>query len=180
MKTSPQASADLTHVAELIDHIPVAMLTTVEADGALSCRPMAVLEMDEYGVLWFFTDLRSSKIDQLRAVNLSFTDRDTATYVSLSGRGEIDTDRRHIQRLWTAMAEPWFPDGPESPNLVLLRIVPDAADYWDGPNSRMVRAFGMIAYIVAGKPVAMGEHGSHTGLSTPPASVAMPAAVPAE
>ncbi len=31
----------------------------------------------------------------------------------------------------------------------------------------MVRAFGVIASVIAGKPVAMGEHGSHTGLSTP-------------
>ena len=178
MKMSPPSSPDLTHVAQLIADIPIAMLTTVEEDGALASRPMAALEMDEYGVLWFFTDLRSSKVSHLRVANLSFTDKANATYVSLSGRGEVDTDRQRIQGLWTALAKPWFPDGPESPNLALLRFVPDAADYWDGPSSRMVRAFGVIASVVAGKPVAMGEHGSHTGLSSP--AVALPAAVPAK
>jgi general stress protein 26 len=63
-------------------------------------------------------------------------------------------------------AKPWFPEGPDSPNLALLKFIPDAADYWDAPNSVMVRAFGAVASIVAGKPVAMGEHGSHTGLSS--------------
>ncbi len=165
MKTATQAHPSLAHVAELIDDIPVAMLATVEADGALASRPMAVLEMDSSGALWFFTDLRSSKLEHLRVVNLSFIDPEHGTYVSLSGRGEIDTDREHIERLWTAFAKPWFPDGPDSPNLGLLKFIPDAADYWDAPNSKMVRAFGVIASMVAGKPVAMGEHGSHTGLS---------------
>jgi general stress protein 26 len=165
MKTETQANAELTHIAGLIEDIPFAMLATVEADGALASRPMAALQMDASGALWFFTDLRSSKVERLGAVNLSFTDASTGTYVSLSGRGEIDTDRSHIERLWTAFAKPWFPDGPGSPNLALLKFVPDAADYWDAPNSKMVRAFGVIASMVAGKPIAMGEHGSHTGLT---------------
>lgn len=169
MKTSPQASAELTHVAKLIDDIPTAMLITIEADGALAGRPMAVLEMDAQGALWFYTDLRSSKVEHLREVCLSFTDAAQATYVSLSGHGEIDTDIEHITRLWTHAAKPWFPDGPESTNLALLKFVPNTVDYWDGPKSKMVRALGVLASAVAGKPVAVGEHGSHTGLSTPAA-----------
>lgn len=165
MQTEHQPSAPLAHIARLIDGIPIAMLVNIEADGALASRPMAVLEMDASGALWFFTDLRSSKVEHLRVVNLSFVDASRGTYVSLSGRGEIDVDRGRIERLWTAFARPWFPDGPDSPNLALLKFVPDAADYWDAPDSRMVRAFGVIASMVAGKPIAMGEDGSHTGLS---------------
>ncbi len=169
MKTSTQSSADLAHVATLIDDIPIAMLTTTEADGALTGRPMAVLEMDDQGALWFFTDLRSSKVEHLPVAHLGFTDMVHATYVSLSGRAEIDTDRTRIKRLWTNFAKPWFPDGPDSPNLALLKFIPDTVDYWDGPSSKMVRAFGMLASVVAGKPVGLGEHGSHTGLSDPAA-----------
>ncbi len=165
MKAQAQSSADLDHVAELIEDIAIAMLTTVEADGALASRPMAALEMDANGAIWFFTDVRSSKVEHLRVANLSFTDMDDGTYVSLSGRGEIDTDRARIKQLWTPMAKPWFPDGPDSPNLALLKFVPDAADYWDAPNSKMVRAFSTLVSVVAGKPIGMGDHGSHTGLS---------------
>jgi general stress protein 26 len=169
MKTATQARADLSHVARLIEGIPIAMLTTIEPDGALASRPMATLEMDAEAALWFFADLRSSKVEHLRVANLSFTDTAHATYVSLSGRGEIDTDRGRIERLWTPSVKPWFPDGPGSHNLALLKFVPDAADYWDGPGSRMVRAFGVIAAAVTGSPVAPGEQGSHTGLSSPTA-----------
>lgn len=177
MKIANQTRAELTHVANLIENIPIAMLTTQEADGALASRPMTALEMDAQGALWFFTDVQSPKVDQLRAVNLSFTDRDQGAYVSLSGHGEIDTDRAHIQSLWTVFAKPWFPDGPDSSNLALLKFIPDTADYWDAPSSKMVRAFGMIASVIAGKPVALGEHGSHTALSAS-ARAAAPAPPP--
>ena len=177
MKIATQASAELTHVAKLIENIPIAMLTTLDAEGALASRPMTILEMDAQGALWFFTDVRSSKLEQLRAVNLSFTDRGQGDYVSLSGHGEIDTDRARIRGLWTVFAKPWFPDGPESENLALLKFLPDTADYWDGPSSKMVRAFGLVASVIAGKPVALGEHGSHTALS-PATRAAAPAPHP--
>ena len=109
MKIAAQDSAEFAHVAKLIDDIPIAMLTTIEDDHTLISRPMAVLEMDAHGALWFFTDVHSPKVEHLRVANLSFTDTDHGTYVSLSGRGEIETDRAHIQRLWSAPAKPWFP-----------------------------------------------------------------------
>lgn len=167
MKTETQTRADLAHVAQLIDGIPVAMLTTIDADGTLSSRPMWALEMDAAGALWFFTDLRSGKVQRMRPANLTFADAGRGTWVSLSGHGELVMDRAHIQRLWSVMAKPWFPDGPGSPELALLKFEPDAADYWDAPNSKMVRAFGLLATVVTGRSVAMGEHGSHTGLSAP-------------
>ena len=169
MKTETQASADLAHIAQMIEGIHIAMLTTIESDGTLASRPMAPLEMDAQGALWFFTDLRSAKVEHLKVANLTFTDTTRGTYVSLSGRGDIDQDREHIDSLWTPMAKPWFPDGPTSKALALLKFAPNVADYWDASNSRMVRAFSLIASAVTGKPIAMGEHGTHTGLS--PAAV---------
>jgi hypothetical protein len=91
-----------------------------------------------------------------------------STYVSLSGHGEIDTDRGRIERFWTPLARPWFSDGQDSKNLCLLKFVPEVASYWDAPSSKMVRAFGMLASMVSGMPVATGEHGILTDLAAPP------------
>jgi len=166
MNIQPQKQPDLAHVAELIKDIPIAMMSTRESDASLAARPMAALEMDAEGVIAFFTSTASDKLEHLDAINLSFSDVDSSTFVSLSGRGEIDTERSHIESLWTPMARPWFPNGPDSPNLVLLRFVPQTAHYWDGPNSRMVRAFNMAASVTAGRPIGMDDHGEHTGLSS--------------
>ena len=170
MKTQTQHSSDLARVCSLIGDMSVAMLTTKETDDALVSRPMAPLEMDADGALWFFTDSRSTKVDRLREVNLSFCDPNRSTYVSIAGRAEVHTERGRIEALWTAFARPWFPDGPESPNLALLKVVPESAEYWDAPNSRMVRMFALAASVVAGKPIGLGEHETLTGLSAAPAA----------
>jgi len=164
VKTRIQPSSNLAHIADLIEDIPVAMLTTRDEDGQLVSRPMAALEMDSTGTVFFFTDLRSMKVEQLAPCNLSFVDRDKAIYVSLSGLGEIDTSRERIKQLWSPMAEPWFPEGVESPNLAVLKVKAETAAYWDAPNSKMVRMLAVAASIAAGKPVGMGEHGVMTKL----------------
>jgi general stress protein 26 len=165
MKTEPQNSVERTRLCELIKDIPVAMLTTLDGDGTLVSRPMSPLEMDGLGALWFFTDVRSSKTEQLQVLNLSFVDPARSTYVSLSGHGEIHTDNTRIERLWTPFARPWFPDGPDSDSLRLLKVVPETAEVWDAPHSRMVRMFAMAASVVAGKNVGLGKHATLASLS---------------
>ena len=165
MNIETQNSPEMAELCKLIEPIPVAMLGNIDAEGALVSRPMAVLEVDAAGAVWFFVDLRSSRVEFLRVVNLSFVDAAHGTYVSLSGRGEIRSDHAQIERLWTPLAKPWFPDGPVSRNLALLKFVPHTAEYWDAPNSKMVRLFAMAASVVAGKPIGMGDHATLTDLS---------------
>lgn len=165
MNIETQSNPEMAALCKLIETIPVAMLSNIDADGALVSRPMAVLEVDAAGAVWFFVDLRSSRVEFLRVVNLSFVDPEHGTYVSISGRGEIRSDRSHVERLWTPMAKPWFPEGPASSNLALLKFVPHTGEYWDAPNSKMVRLFAMAASVVAGKPIGMGDHATLTDLS---------------
>lgn len=165
MQIKIQDNAELAQLAGLIEDIKVAMLGSLDDSGALVTRPMAPLAMDADGAIWFFTDRRSSKVERLGVLNLAFSDPDRATYVSISGRGELVDDRGRIEQLWTSFAKPWFPDGPDSPNLVLLKVLPDTAEYWDAPNSRMVRLAAMAASVVAGRPIGMGKHDTLTALS---------------
>ncbi len=165
MKTETQSSADLSRLCKMIENLSVAMLTNLDDSGNLVSRPMSPLEMDSGGALWFFTDRRSTKVEHLRVLNLSFSDLDSGNYVSMSGHGEIDMDRARMKQLWTSFAKPWFPDGPESANLALLKFTPGTAEYWDTSSSKMVRMFAMAASVVAGKPVGMGERDTLTGLS---------------
>ena len=93
-------------------------------------------------------------------LNIAFSDEAQGTYVSISGHGEIVTDRARIESLWSVFARPWFPDGVDSSNLALLKVVPNVAEYWDAPNSKMVRMLAMAASIAAAKPIGMGDHGN--------------------
>ena len=158
MKTEIQTGADRIQLCQLIEHMHFAMFTTTNENGELISRPMAPLEMASDGSIWFFSDVQSSKVNQLQRLNLAFTDADRGTYVSICGHGEVHTDQARIKRLWTPAAKPWFPDGPESPNLCLIKVVPELAEFWDAPHSKMVRMFAMAASVLPGKPIGMGEH----------------------
>lgn len=165
MKIETQSSTELIELGKRIDGIKIVMMTTLDPEGSLVSRPMSPIEMDSHGAIWFFSDLRSEKIEHLRVVNVAFSDEDNATYVSISGRGEIHTEQAHIEKLWTPFARPWFPDGPESANIALLKFVPETAEYWDAPSSKMVRMLAMAASIAASKPIGMGDHDTLTDLA---------------
>ena len=165
MKIMPQATGELTKLGELVEDMKVAMLTTFEeAEQALMSRPMSPQEMCEQGAIWFLTDPHSNKVKHMQVMNLAFSNESHGIYISISGHGEIVTDRTLIARFWTPFARPWFPDGVDSNNLALLKFVPHSAEYWDSTHSKMVRMLAMAASIVAAKPIGMGEHGNLNAL----------------
>lgn len=164
MNIKPQSSDELRKLGELIEDMSVAMLTTFDEEGSLKSCPMSPREMCEQGAIWFLTDPNSHKVKHLQVMNLGFSNESESTYVSISGHGEIIDDRTRIESLWTVFAKPWFPDGADSSNLALLKFVPHSADYWDAPNSKMVRMLAMAASVVASKPIGLGDHGNLNAL----------------
>lgn len=159
MRVRPQRHDSLSKIAELVADFETCMLTTMAADGKLISRPMSPLEICSDGNFWFFTNESSTKTHQLESVNLSFTDDHNSVYVSVSGYGDIVNDRRSIDALWTPSALPWFPDGREDPDVVLLMVTMEMAEYWDAHTSKMIRPLALLTSAMTGKPLVSGsEH----------------------
>ena len=162
MDIERQSDAGMQKLADLINDTQIAMLTTEEPDGTLRSRPLATLQLDAEGKLWFFTALSSGKVaemDQHRKVNLSYADVGQQKYVSVSGRSRMLRDREKMQELWTAWVKPWFPDGLDDPDLGLLEVTVEEAEYWDAPASRMQRLLGLTQALSGGGTENLGEHG---------------------
>ncbi len=162
MDKQTQSDPGMGKLADLIDGAKIAMLTTEEPDGALRSRPLATLQMDSEGHLWFFTALSSGKveeIDQHRKVNLSYANTSTENYVSISGHARLLRDRRKMEELWTPWVKPWFQNGLDDPDLALLEVTIDEAEFWDAPASRMQRLFGLTRALSGGDKSQLGEHG---------------------
>lgn len=147
-------------VWELIKDIKVAMMAT-HAEGAhMHARPMVAVQKDFDGVLWFFTDARSRKVDEIddeQQVLLTYADWDQQNYVSVDGRARIVTDKATIKDLWRESMRTWFPKGTDDPNVALLKVTVDSAEYWDAPSSAMVHAYGYLKAVTTGKPPHPGE-----------------------
>lgn len=79
-------------------------------------------------------------------------------YVSVSGHARLLRDREKMQELWTRWVEPWFPNGLDDPDLALLEVTVDDAEYWDAPASRTQRLFGLARAIGTGRTEQLGEH----------------------
>jgi general stress protein 26 len=151
----------MTHLGELIHGIKVAMMTTVESDGSLRSRPMWTHDRDFDGELWFFTREHSAKVDEVEHdhhVNLAYAEPSKDRFVSVSGRCRLVLDKQRAAQLWNPTLRAWFPDGLEDPELALLCVKVEKAEYWDKPNSRMVQLLGLVKAVLTGEPLKPGDH----------------------
>ncbi len=136
-----------------IKGIRIAMMTTAEPNGVLRSRPMATQDIEFDGDLWFFTHASAPKVDDVEShqqVNLSYAKPGDNLFVSVSGTAQLVRDRQKMQDLWKPLLKAWFPNGLEDPDLALLKVTVDSAEYWDAPSGIMGRLY------VAAKGLATG------------------------
>ena len=160
--------SDFEKLREMIKDIDLCMLTTVDESNDLHSRPMSLnSDVDENGDLWFFTSSTShkaSEIERTPNVNVSFIDLRKQHYVSISGDAVLVQDRQKIKELWKPALKAWFPDGPDQPDVALLKVNVKKAEYWDGPSSTIAQAISFVSAIVTGKQVELGENKKLDGL----------------
>ena len=161
MATQTDRDAAVQKLGEMIQDIEVAMLTTVDADGTLRSRPMVTQKTDFDGDLWFFTRADSAKVDEVRrdeTVNLSYAAPSKQRYVSVSGTARLVRDRQKAEELWHPFLKAWFPDGLDDPDLALLKVSVERAEYWDSPSSTVVHLVGFVKALATGQPYKPGEN----------------------
>lgn len=147
---------------KLIEKMNVCMLNTRGPDDTIHSRPMGFVEMSTDGSLFFFTHSASPKVAEIKhhhEVCVTFSDPVQNVYVTVNGRAWVRDDRVEIRRLFTPMMNQWFAKGAEDPEIRLLVIEPDAAEYWQGPSSLswMLRLAKLTMTPI---PVDQGEHGA--------------------
>lgn len=154
--------ADFQKLREMIKDIDFCMLTTVDENSDLHSRPMSLnSDVDQEGNLWFFTNKSSHKVSEINRTpkcNVSFADPDDSRYVSITGTAELVTDKQKIEELWKPVLKAWFPEGPEGPDIALLKVAIEKAEYWDSPSSKVAQVIGFVSAIVTGKQADWGEN----------------------
>jgi general stress protein 26 len=152
----------LKKIGDLIKDHHIVMLVTTSADGSMESRPMAIHTKDFDGTAWFLTPKDSGKVTEIHDdshATLIFSDPSNAKYVSAKGRAHVDQDRGKIHELWNPMYKAWFPAGEDDPNIAVLRIDINEADYWEASSSRIVRGIKYLAAAATGGAVDVGEAG---------------------
>ncbi len=153
-------SPRIDRVWDIIEKVGIAMLTTRFA-GGLRARPLEARPDREAGIIWFLTDVRSGKDEEVAAapeIGLVFIDAGDKAYLSITGRAEIRRDPAQAAEIWKSTDQMWWPGGPHDPTLRVMRIEPRTAELWDGPSTAMMAAFEFAkAKLTGGKP-NLGEN----------------------
>lgn len=147
--TKQEATEKLRDLIKDIDH---AMLTTID-NGVLRSRPMSTQKFEFDGTLWFFTSQSTHKAEEIERdnrVNVSYAAPGKSTFVSVSGTASLFRDQQKIDELWSPLHKLWFPKGKDDPDLVLLKVDVEQAEYWDFPSGTLVHLYSSLKSMVTG------------------------------
>lgn len=138
---------------ETFGHFDNAMLVTTGKDDMIRARPMRIVDRADDFELWFITARGSGKVDELQGdLRAAVLVQGKDEYACLSGMASVVDDKATLHRLWSPLMKPWFPNGPDTPDLVAIRFIPAEGAYWD------VSGIEGVKYLLrAVKAVVKGE-----------------------
>ena len=152
----------IEQLADLIRDVDIAMFTTTGVDGRLYSRPLGTQEVAFDGDLWFATSADSPKVAEIALnprVNVAYASPSKNTYVSVAGTAQVVHDRAKIEELWSPAMKLFFPGGKDDPNLRLIHVRAESAEYWDGPGTLLGKALSFVLSAVTDEPGALSDTG---------------------
>lgn len=133
----------LAELSEKMRDIDFAMLSTKTNGGAIASRPMSNnREVDYDGEAWFFADEATRMVDDIATdpkIGLTYQGSSGVLgmrpfFIAVEGDASVIKDRDLLEEHWTKGLERWWPDGIDTPGLVLIRVTGERLHYWDGED----------------------------------------------
>lgn len=143
------AELTLHEVSKKMAKLDFAMLATRSADGALTSRPMSNNGDVEYrGDSYFFAFGSSRKVADIRAdpaVTLTYTGAagmlgGPPLFVAVEGAATLVDDKAQFAAHWTKDLDRYFPDGIDTPDVVMIEVRADRIRYWAGEDEGEIEA----------------------------------------
>jgi general stress protein 26 len=137
------AEKSLGELAKKMRDIDFAMLFTKSDTGELAGRPMSNNGEVEYqGDSYFFSYSDTRKVRDIERdakVALSYQGAGgllgkPPIFVSVEGEATLIRDRAAFEERWTNDLDRWFPQGTETPGIVLIKVSAERVHFWDGED----------------------------------------------
>ncbi|MES1255920.1 MAG: pyridoxamine 5'-phosphate oxidase family protein [Acidobacteriota bacterium] len=154
----------IAKVRALLPKFHSAMMVTHAGTGDVHVRPLA-LQGDTStfgGVLWFFTDVRSRKVQESSnrsPVSLTFQSDGDSAYLHLVGTATVTHDIPKMRELYSPLLRTWFPEGLDDPFLTLMKFEASGGAYWESPGGMLQVLASFAKASLTGKPSGGGEAG---------------------
>jgi general stress protein 26 len=144
-----------------VEKIRVCMFTTADADGSLRSRPLTTQQIEPDGTIWFFVPSTGEVAAAVAAnanVNLAYADTSDGVYATLCGVAYLVQDHEKSEELWSPLVAAWFPQGPADPNLALVRVDVEEAEYWKPEGTRIGQFVSIAKAALMRTTPNEGEH----------------------
>src|SRR4051812_33745384 len=111
MEKNLQNEEALKKFRKLVRDINVCMFIT--NNNKDHTRPMATIEVEENGTLWFYTDTRSIKVEEVsreHKVHLVYAHPGKESYLDVWGDATVVREKQQIKDKWLPIVKAWFPE----------------------------------------------------------------------
>jgi general stress protein 26 len=134
----------IEELSKKLSKIDFCMFNTKGDLGRINSRPMSNNGDVEYdGDSWFFSyeDTRKvSEINRDTGVTLTFTAPPSilgkpGIFIAVDGEASLIRDKSQFEAHWTKDLDRWFPDGIDTPGIVLIKVSAKSIEYWDGEDN---------------------------------------------
>ncbi|PCK79074.1 pyridoxamine 5'-phosphate oxidase family protein [Rhizobium sophoriradicis] len=148
------ASMTLEDLSSHLKKIDFCMFSTNAGTGRISSRPMSNNGDVEYdGDSWFFSYAETWKIAEIESnkdVSLTFTAPPSllgkpGIFIAIEGVASLVQERAALEEHWVADLKRWFPEGIDTPGIMLIKVSASSIQYWDGEDNGEVTLAGSSA-----------------------------------
>jgi general stress protein 26 len=141
---TPSMTRTLSDISDAMKQIDFCTLTTHAEGGAIGARPMSNNRNVDYdGDAWFFTyadrrmvaDIERDPqvgVTYLGSAGLKGLFGAPGAFIHVEGRAKVVRDAAQFADHWDKSLDQWFPEGPETPGVVMLQVGAGRIHYWDG------------------------------------------------
>lgn len=126
-------NASLTTIAEKMKNLDFCMMVTDDGKNGSQSRPMSNNSEVEYdGTSWFFSYDDTAKVKQITndpKVSLIYQG-ENMLFIDCQGSASIIREKDMIEEKWIKSLERWFPEGPETPGICLIKVEAEHVQFW--------------------------------------------------
>ena len=162
MEKNLQSNEAIKKLEALVQEVGTCMFISSGKTARQNTRPMAVVDIDSQGNLWFFTNKFSNKVNDIAEnsqVQLVFAHPARSVFIDIHGRASVETSPQYIAEKWTPLVKAWFPEGKDDPAICLIKVKADEAHYWSVEGSKVGAMAKIAISAVTGKKLKEGVHG---------------------
>ena len=149
-----------SRVWDILEQTSVGMLTT-QFESGMRARPLDARPDRKSGVIYFVTDVRGLKDDEIEArpdvCFVVINARDKA-YLSIVARAHVLRTPMLAAKIWKRADDFWWPAGPQDQHVRVLCLEPQLAELWDGPASSTVAKHEFAKARATGEKPTLGEN----------------------